>query len=1133
MQRRWKRMCSLLLSVVIALSAFGGLSLTASANGTCGDHLTWTLANGTLTISGTGEMFNYGREDDAGGLAGDLPTNAPPWYYDREDITAVVLESNVTSIGARAFAYCSNLVSLSFSGNLTSIGKFAFGECVSLTAVTIPDSVTALGTGVFWGCTGITNLSIGSGVTMLPHSAFRGCTNLTSVTIPDNVTELENSVFFECTGLVRATLSSSQTGTGIAAFSNCTNLTRIDIPSGMTRIDRSSFSYCTSLTSVIIPNTVAEFDVGAFFGCENLTNVNIPLGTTSLGAGVFGDCFSLPNIHIPTAVQTIGSSAFSRCTSLAYICSPVENGAAQTYADANGIPFQCCAAEQCGDNLEWTIENQLLIIRGTGPMYDFDSANPAPWSSAAEGSFHRILIEDGVTRIGNNAFRDLGSIGRMVWNAHIPASVTSIGSGAFDGTTMMYICSTTTDCAAKAYAVAGGFTQYAPQSNEPFYLCAGQCGGNVHWRISHTEEDEERGLSYEILRISGAGPMCDYDAVSNPAPWNAIPYYDGYSAIVDDGVTYIGSGAFNRVYVFGVHIPASVQAFGSGVFSDQSRFPDFICSDTDTCAAAAYAAANGKKFYCCSGQCGDNVRWRFSLTGTLTISGTGAMYDYDWTSEVFAPWSVFGYYIWNIIVENGVTSIGDSAFPFCALTDIDLPETLVSIGNSAFEDCRDQNFLYIDLPGNLVSIGENAFIYCDNLQDVRFPPSITTIGRGAFFSCNNLTELSLPGVEYIGEDAFSTCNSLERVTFGPNLHTIGAFAFTDCDALGADGIHIPSSVISIECYAFDGCSQLAYLCAQDAGGAAAQHAAAYGIPFVLCTGHDDTPPLPPAPQDQMRASIDDRIRITFLLDLDARPDAREIGVRHESPDSETVLGTALFDRASLERDADGLYLVPVDVAPAQAADRYVVCIDGEEIAQNIYSVREYCTALIAGDYGAEIGALAQAMLEYAQAMLEYAQAANDVLGYTDTVIADLSGLQTDAVNACEAAFDDGTGAVTAMSFMALTKPEFRFYTAGISQSAAAAYNRAGVTAAYQNAALTENLNARFVKKANGSILIEVTGISAEHMDETILVTIAGLGMITFSGNVFAKMMANNAATAPLGAALYNYGAAAKACFVNA
>ena len=117
------------------------------------------------------------------------------------------------------------------------------------------------------------------------------------------------------------------------------------------------------------------------------------------------------------------------------------------------------------------------------------------------------------------------------------------------------------------------------------------------------------------------------------------------------------------------------------------------------------------------------------------------------------------------------------------------------------------------------------------------------------------------------------------------------------------------------------------------------------------------------------------------------------------------------------------------------------------------------------------------------------------------------------------------GKIERASFMALTKPEFRFYTkrGALTGAQAAALN--------DKITVTGSAAARFVRNAeNGAILLEVTGIEAENMDKLITITIDGFGTISFRGNDFARMLARNEPTAVLGAALYNYGAAAKACF---
>ena len=106
--------------------------------------------------------------------------------------------------------------------------------------------------------------------------------------------------------------------------------------------------------------------------------------------------------------------------------------------------------------------------------------------------------------------------------------------------------------------------------------------------------------------------------------------------------------------------------------------------------------------------------------------------------------------------------------------------------------------------------------------------------------------------------------------------------------------------------------------------------------------------------------------------------------------------------------------------------------------------------------------------------------------------------------------------------MALTKPEFRFYTTGITEAEAVELND-------QISTNINGVTAKFYKNGD-AILLEVKGIEAANMDELITITVGDLGTITFSGYDFARMMAKNASTQTLGTALYLYGAAAKACF---
>ncbi len=196
------------LSVFFALCLiFTLLPVSAFADtvksGTCGNDLTWTLdSNGTLTISGTGKMWDYDLIYDDNG---SYKTSAP-WGECYSSITSVVINDGVTSIGYGAFGNCSSLTSVTIPDSVTSIGYSAFENCSSLTSVTIPDSVTSIGGYAFCDCSSLTSVTIPDSVTSIGVWAFSGCSSLTSVTIPDSVTSIGVWAFGDCSSLTSVTI---------------------------------------------------------------------------------------------------------------------------------------------------------------------------------------------------------------------------------------------------------------------------------------------------------------------------------------------------------------------------------------------------------------------------------------------------------------------------------------------------------------------------------------------------------------------------------------------------------------------------------------------------------------------------------------------------------------------------------------------------------------------------------------------------------------------------------------------------------------------------------------------------------------------------------------------------------------
>ena len=200
-----------------------------------------------------------------------------------------------------------------------------------------------------------------------------------------------------------------------------------------------------------------------------------------------------------------------------------------------------------------------------------------------------------------------------------------------------------------------------------------------------------------------------------------------------------------------------------------------------------------------SGTCGDNVTWTLDASGTLTISGKGAMADY----YIFSvPWYDTRSQVKTVIIKNGVTSIGNCAFADCSsLTSVTIPNSVTGIGNWAFFQCS--SLTSATIPDSVTSIGEDAFNGCKSLTSVTIPNSVTSIANGAFSNCSSLTSVTIPdGVTSIGESAFYGCSSLTNVTIPKSVTSIGDWAFSNCTSL--TNVTIPKSVTRIGFGAFSG-----------------------------------------------------------------------------------------------------------------------------------------------------------------------------------------------------------------------------------------------------------------------------------------------------------------------------------------
>ena len=281
-------------------------------------------------------------------------------------------------------------------------------------------------------------------------------------------------------------------------------------------------------------------------------------------------------------------------------------------------------------------------------------------------------------------------------------------------------------------------------------------------------------------------------------------------------------------------------------------------------------------------------------------------------------------------------------------------------------------------------------------------------------------------------------------------------------------------------------------------------------------------------KDWMSVRIDDQIYIKYLLHN--RENLERVTVEYLDQDGVEAVQTKVYTADQLTFDGNDMFEILAVIAPAQIGDMVKVTIlaNGQPTEYE-YSVAKYCEYLIDGAYEENVKTLAKATLEYGKAANDYFYGTG--FYHQSTITSPYSvEYKEEALHRAQhltntlSADGEIRSMLASASFMALTKPEFRFYTTGLTEEEA-----------YElNSKITTNVNgvtAKFYKNGD-AILLEVKGIKAEDMDKVITITVGDLGTITFSGNDFARMMANNndQSVATLGAALYLYGEAAKACF---
>ena len=236
------------------------------------------------------------------------------------------------------------------------------------------------------------------------------------------------------------------------------------------------------------------------------------------------------------------------------------------------------------------------------------------------------------------------------------------------------------------------------------------------------------------------------------------------------------------VYIYTPTIPETDENGNHYILSEEAILPEIYvmvdCVDNGIVLCSSNIVASGT---CgAEGNNGDNLTWILDDEGLLTISGTGAMANWN---RKGSPWYANKDKIESVMIEDGVTSIGKYAFFDCSsLASIKLPNSISSIGIAAFNNCS--SLASITLPNSISSIGELAFYYCSSLTSITIPNSVTNIEKYAFCGCSMLASITISNsVTSIADSAFESCTRLKSITIPNNVISIGKNTFYDCFGL--------------------------------------------------------------------------------------------------------------------------------------------------------------------------------------------------------------------------------------------------------------------------------------------------------------------------------------------------------------
>ena len=708
-----------------------------------------------------------------------------------ETIHDIEIGQGVTDIGAHAFEGLTEITTVTIPEHMAGkIGDYAFAGCTKLTAIKTGNSFTSVGTKAFFGCSALTDIEL-MAVQSIGDSAFEGCKLLKAASL-SHATKVGSRAFLDCAKI--ETISMPESGTiGDSAFEGCLSLATVST-SKVTAIGRRTFFGCAKLTTADIQEVVI-IPESAFEGCSVLATITMTKAT-EYGARAFFGCREASDISLAT-VKKVGAAALAG-TGISFIDIPVSD-------DIKYVPeslFEGCY-------------RMRTITFAPGCKVEEIKAK-----AFAASALDSIEIPALVTKIGDDCFKNCEQLNSVTYKG-----TTEISNSIFEGCTQLK--------PSELHLEAG----YASLNFGGLSVC------QVSGKVGELEYTVQRGSN--TLELEGA-PLPDYEQ-GKPKPWDKCIQFIT-TVDIREKVTSIGAYSFENVQTLRtVNFPDDLKIIGGNAFTGCTslesipKVPSTITEIGDSAFSGckslqSFATPAGLKkignfvFDGCSSAKTISIPASVSEIGEASFRGCSSLSAMDIpfsvtkiTKSLFEGCSQLNRLTFASKPQasaggeeaQGLTTIEERALYGCsALTSINLPATLTTIGVSAFEKSGVASIIF---PNGVTSIGENALRNCESLTEVAIPEDVTTITKSLFEGCTRLSKISFgegkdgsvfladSGITTIEDRAFYGCASLQSITLPVTLVSIGVSAF---EKTGLVSVVIPANVTTIRKDCFKDCKSL-------------------------------------------------------------------------------------------------------------------------------------------------------------------------------------------------------------------------------------------------------------------------------------------------------------------------------------